>query len=60
MANICENTMYVSSPNKESLQQIHEFMNNWGNVISEEIEKDSGVASLIILKSVFIIQLMKC
>jgi hypothetical protein len=38
MANICENTMYVSSPNKESLQQIHEFMNNWGNAILEEID----------------------
>lgn len=38
MANICYNKMYVSSPNKESLQQIHEFMNNWGNTILEEID----------------------
>lgn len=41
MANICENTMYVSSPNKESLQQIHEFMNDWGNAILEEIDEYS-------------------
>lgn len=41
MANICLNKMYVSSPNKESLQQIHDFMNSWVNTTLEEIDECS-------------------
>jgi hypothetical protein len=41
MANICSNKMYVSSPNKESLQQIHDFMSNWVNALLEEIDENS-------------------
>lgn len=41
MANTCLNKMYVSSPNKESLQQIHDFMNYWVNAVLEEIDECS-------------------
>lgn len=41
MANTCLNKMYVSSPNKESLQQIHDFMNDWVNATLEEIDECS-------------------
>ena len=41
MANTCLNKMYVSSPNKESLQQIHDFMNGWVNAVLEEIDECS-------------------
>lgn len=41
MANTCLNTMYVSSPNKESLQQIHDFMNSWVNATLAEIDECS-------------------
>lgn len=42
MANICNNKMYVNSPNKESLQQIQEFMENWGmDSILEEIDEET-------------------
>lgn len=42
MANICNNKMYVSSPNKESLQQIQEFMENWGmDSILEDIDEET-------------------
>lgn len=42
MANICDNKMYVSSPNKESLQQIQKFMKNWEmDSILEEIDEET-------------------
>lgn len=41
MANICSNKMYVSSPNKESLQQINDFMNDWESALLEEIDEYS-------------------
>lgn len=42
MANICNNKMYVYSSNKESLQQIQEFMENWGMASTlEEIDEET-------------------
>lgn len=42
MANICNNKMYVNSPNKESLQQIQEFMENWKmDSILEDIDEET-------------------
>lgn len=41
MANICSNEMYVESPNKETLNTIREYMDNWGNAIVEEIDECS-------------------
>ena len=41
MANICSNKMFVSSPNKESLQQIHDFMSDWQSAVLEEIDEES-------------------
>lgn len=41
MANICSNEMYVESPNKETLNTIREYMDNWGNAILEEIDEYS-------------------
>lgn len=42
MANICNNKMYVCSSNKESLQQIREFMENWRmDSILEEIDEET-------------------
>lgn len=41
MANTCLNKMYVNSSNKESRQQIHDFMNYWVNAVLEEIDECS-------------------
>lgn len=41
MANVCSNEMYVESPNKETLNAIREYMDNWGNALLEEIDECS-------------------